>query len=59
MRDGVPVWLADREQPETMAGGWETLLREKLKRWDVPGDHCQPFLPENVSVDDARHVLVY
>jgi len=59
MRDDVPVWLGDREQPETTVRGWEVLLREILKRWDVPGDHFQPFLPENVSVSDVHHVLVY
>ena len=49
MREKTPVWLADREEPETTTSGWETLLKEKLKRWDVPGDHFQPFMPENVS----------
>ncbi|KAF9646285.1 ketoacyl-synt-domain-containing protein [Thelephora ganbajun] len=45
----APVWLADRQEPETTVNGWETLLKGKLKRWDVPGDHFQPFLPENIE----------
>ena len=34
----VPVWLADRNEPETAAGRWETLLKGKLKRWDISGN---------------------
>lgn len=49
----VPVWLADRSEPETAVGGWETLLKGKLKRWDIPGNHFQPFLPANVSLSHA------
>lgn len=49
MQEKIPVWLADREEPETTIGGWETLLKRKLKRWDVRGDHFQPFMLENVS----------
>lgn len=59
MQEELPVWLIDRDEPETTTRGWETLLKGKLKRWDIPGDHFQPFLPENVSVDDTRHVFVY
>jgi hypothetical protein len=59
MQEKVPVWLADRDEPETTIGGWETLLKGKLERWDVPGDHFQPFLPENVSVSESSHGLVY
>ena len=58
MREEVPVWLADRHKPETTTDGWETLLKRKLKRWDIPGDHFQPFLPENVSVSEFGHLLV-
>lgn len=32
------------------AEGWETLLKGKLKRWDVPGDCPRSFLPANVSL---------
>ena len=49
-QEEVPVWLTDRDEPETTIRGWEALLKGKLKRWDVPGDHFQPFLPENVGV---------
>lgn len=58
MREEFPAWLVDRDEPEVTIRGWETLLKEKLKRWDVPGNHFQPFLAENVSINDARHVLV-
>lgn len=54
MLEEVPVWFTDREEPETTVRGWEMLLEGSLKRWNVPGDHFQPFLPENVSVDDTR-----
>jgi hypothetical protein len=54
----VPVWLTDRNEPETTVRGWETLLMGKLKRWDIPGDHFRPFLPENVSVDDTHHAFM-
>ena len=59
MREEIPVWLTDRDEPEATIRGWETLLKGKLKRWDIPGDHFRPFLPENVSVNDTRHVFVY
>ena len=58
VRKEVPVWLADRDEPETTARGWEVLLGGRLKRWDIPGDHFQPFLPENVSTDNTHHVFV-
>jgi len=59
MREGISVWLTDRVGPETTIGGWETLLNGKVRRWDIPGNHFRPFLPENVSADDTRHVFVY
>ena len=46
----TPAWLVDRGEPETTINGWEALLKGKVERWDVPGDHFQPFLPENVGV---------
>jgi len=55
----VPVWLADRDEPEATIGGWERLLKGKMKWWDVPGDHFQPFLPENVCASQFSHVLEY
>ena len=58
MQGEVPVWLADRDEPETTVSGWETLLGGGLKRWDVPGDHFQPFLPENVRVSEFGRVPV-
>ena len=57
IREKVPVWLADRDEPDTTISGWETLIRGTLKWWDVPGDHFQPFLPENVCVSGFSHVL--
>jgi len=59
MREKVPVWLTDRDEPESTISGWETLLGVKLKWWDVPGDHFQPFLPENVCVSEFSHVPHY
>lgn len=55
----IPVWLTDREEAETTVRGWEVLLEGNLKLWDVPGDHFQPFLPENVSVNSpsGRYLL--
>lgn len=58
VREEVPVWLADRDESETTVGGWEALLGRRLKRWDIPGDHFQPFLPENVSATNTHHVPV-
>ena len=58
MQEKVPVWLTDRDGPEAMISGWETLLKGKLERWDIPGDHFQPFLPENVSVSEFSYILV-
>lgn len=58
MQKKVPAWFADRDEPGATVNGWETLLKGKLKRWDVPGDHFQPFLPENVSILKLSHVLV-
>ena len=58
MQEKVPVWLADRDEPGVTVDGWETLLKGKFKRWDVPGDHFQPFLPENVSILKPSRVLV-
>ena len=56
VREKVPVWLADRDKPEATVSGWETLLKGKLRWWDIPGDHFQPFLPENVCVPEFSHV---
>lgn len=53
LREEVPVWLADRSEPEAVVEGWETMLKGKLKRWDIPGNHFQPFLPANVSLSHA------
>lgn len=49
MQDEVPAWLGDRDGPESMVGEWETALKGTIKRWDIPGDHFQPFLPANVE----------
>jgi hypothetical protein len=59
VRGEVPVWLVDREAPSTTLGGWEALLEGTVERWDVPGDHFQPFMPENVSFLQFTHVFVY
>lgn len=59
MGEKIPVWLADRGDPEATVSGWEMLLKRKLKRWDVPGDHFQPFMLENVSGSEFARVLVY
>lgn len=59
MGEEIPVWLTDREVSETTTGEWEVLLKGELKRWDLPGDHFQPFMPENVSGSGSTCVLVY
>lgn len=59
MREKLPVWLVDREEPETTTSGWETVLKNKVERWDVPGDHFQPFLPRNVCAFGFSHVPVH
>ena len=59
MQEKVPVWLADRDEPKSTVNGWETLLGGELERWDVPGNHFQPFLPENVCVSEFSCVPDY
>jgi len=54
MQEEVPVWLGDRDEPETTVSGWEALLKGKVERWDIPGDHFQPFLPDNVRVTASK-----
>lgn len=58
VREKIPGWLVDRAEPETTTSGWEGLLKGKLKRWDVPGDHFQPFTLANVSASGFTRVLV-
>ena len=59
MREKLPIWLTDREEPETTIGGWEMLLKRKLKWWDVPGNHFQPFMLENVSAPEFFRVFFH
>ena len=54
----TPTWLVDRAEPETTINGWEALLKGKVEWWDVPGDHFQPFLPENVGVSRSSCAFV-
>lgn len=58
VRGNIPAWLTNREEPETTTSGWEALLGGKLKRWDIPGDHFQSFIHENVSVSSSLASLI-
>ncbi|KAK7024447.1 hypothetical protein VNI00_016298 [Paramarasmius palmivorus] len=44
----VPEWLADRSDPNTARQGWEE-VSSKLKMWDIPGNHFEPFQPGNIA----------
>jgi hypothetical protein len=45
----IPLWLGDRTNPKTAVVGWEGLVGAEVKVWDIPGNHFQPFMPNNVS----------
>lgn len=46
----IPPWLAQRHDSRQVAEGWEKLVGQSLRVWDIPGHHFQPFDPSNVSI---------
>lgn len=46
---GVPEWLADRSNPQQALVGWQSLVQDPIKMWDIPGHHFEPFYPASVS----------
>ena len=46
----IAKFLADRRDPATLVVGWEKLLGRPVPVLDIPGNHFQPFEPENVRV---------
>lgn len=44
------MFLADRRDPATSVAGWEELLGSPVPVLDIPGNHFQPFEPENVRI---------
>ncbi|KAG7091670.1 Type I Iterative PKS [Marasmius oreades] len=49
----VPAWLGDRSDPTAATKGWNTLTSKEIKVWGIPGNHFEPFLPQNIG-DVAR-----
>ncbi|KAJ7160342.1 putative polyketide synthase [Mycena filopes] len=45
----VPVWLADRSDPQTSVAGWQSLAHCSVKVLDIPGHHFQAFHPSNIA----------
>jgi len=45
----VPVWLGDRSDRKQVIAEWESLVKESVKSWNIPGNHFEPFSPSNVS----------
>ncbi|KAJ6485560.1 putative polyketide synthase [Mycena sanguinolenta] len=45
----VPVWLADRSDPQTSVAGWQSLAHCSVKVLDIPGNHFKPFHPSNIA----------
>ncbi|KAL1740114.1 hypothetical protein HDZ31DRAFT_85590 [Schizophyllum fasciatum] len=46
----VPQWLTNRsEGNREIVEGWETLAGERVRVWDIPGHHFEPFLPANID----------
>lgn len=43
-------FLTDRRDPATSVAGWEELLGSSVPVLDIPGNHFQPFEPENVRI---------
>ena len=58
-RDGYDVhvadnetarFLTDRRDPARSVVGWQKLLGRPVPVLDIPGNHFQPFEPENVRI---------
>jgi len=45
----VPEWLQHRENESAVVADWEGFLHSTVKTWSIPGDHFEPFDPNNVS----------
>jgi len=55
----VPLWLGDRSDPQQAVVGWEHLLGAKVRIWDIPGNHFQPFTSQNVSSRISFNLWLY
>lgn len=53
----IPAWLGNRQNGENQMLGWETLVAENIKVWDIPGHHFSPFKPPNVSRQHIYYML--
>ncbi|KZT73005.1 ketoacyl-synt-domain-containing protein [Daedalea quercina L-15889] len=60
VKDGETAeFLTDRRDPAKSVDGWERLLCATVPVLDIPGNHFQPFEPENVKTvtERARQAL--
>ncbi|CAA7262768.1 unnamed protein product [Cyclocybe aegerita] len=53
-QENVPSWLSDRSRVASMTHGWELLAGVPIKVLDIPGNHFQPFEPQNVMAVSQR-----
>ncbi|KAJ3514348.1 hypothetical protein NLJ89_g2425 [Agrocybe chaxingu] len=53
-QENVPSWLSDRRRVASMTHGWELLAGAPIKVLDIPGNHFQPFEPQNVMAVSQR-----
>ena len=42
-------WLADRRDSSKAVAGWEEVIGTQIPVLDIPGNHFEPFQPQNVS----------
>ena len=53
-------WLSKQEIRASTITEWNKLLRTRAKVWSIPGNHFEPFAPENVSLSKVlsgiRHI---
>jgi hypothetical protein len=47
--DDVPPWITNRIDASSIVSGWDSLSSSSVRIIDIPGNHFQPFEPENVS----------
>ena len=50
----IPRWLSDRNNSKQIVDGWEKLVGQPVRVWDIPGHHFQPFDLSNVSSLTSR-----
>lgn len=55
----VPIWLADRSDPQIVTRGWESLASGPVKVLDIPGHHFTPFHSANVSAYNTTRTFRY